>query len=81
MASKSSSGVIFLGLPLVFAGLVSYAGNAVIFVTVEPCGDCAPSELSGDAFFVSKSKFGNIGYAFMAVFAFGRVNSSQNAHF
>ena len=54
------------GLALVLAGLVGHAGDAVVFVAVEPGLDGAPGELAWVALLVEEGHGGDVVDAFVA---------------
>ena len=54
------------GLALVLAGLVGHAGDAVVFVAVEPGLDGAPGELARVALLVEEGHGGDVVDAFVA---------------
>ena len=68
------------GLALVLAGVVGHAGDAVVFVAVEPGLDGAPGELAWVAFLVEEGHGGDVVDAFVAGSSVDGVDGAEDAH-
>ena len=68
------------GLALVLAGLVGHAGDAVVFVAVEPGLDGAPGELAWVALLVEEGHGGDVVDAFVAGSSRDGVDGAEDAH-
>ena len=67
-------------LALVLAGAVGHAGDAVVFVAVEPGLDGAPGELAWVALLVEEGHGGDVVDALVAGASRGGVDGAQDAH-
>ena len=68
------------GLALVLAGAVGHAGDAVVFVAVEPGLDGAPGELAWVAVLVEEGHGGDVVDALVAGSSRGGVDGAEDAH-
>ena len=68
------------GLALVLAWLVGHAGDAVVFVAVEPGLDGAPGELAWVALLVEEGHGGDVVDAFVAGSSRDGVDGAEDAH-
>ena len=73
-------GTDLAGVSLVLAWLVGHAGDAVVFVAVEPGLDGAPGELAWVALLVEEGHGGDVVDAFVAGSAGGGVDGAEDAH-
>ena len=67
-------------LALVFARLMGHAGDAVVFVAVEPGLDGAPGELARVAFLVVEGHGGDVVDTLLPGSPVDRVEGAQHAH-
>ena len=68
------------GLALVLARVVGHAGDAVVFVAVEPGLDGAPGELAWVALLVEEGHGGDVVDAFVAGSPVDGVDGAEDAH-